>query len=31
MKAETKDFFHYLSEEEANSFYLTLEKIHENI
>ena len=31
MTAETKDFFHYLSDEEANSLLMTLEKIHEKI
>ena len=31
LKDETKDFFHYLDEQETNSLLMTLEKIHENI
>ena len=31
IKDETKDFFHYLDEDETSSLLMTLEKIHENI
>lgn len=31
LRNETKDFFHYLDEQEANSLLMTLEKIHQKI